>query len=163
MADKRDNVIDVEITRIYERDGHVKPSVVVAEAKPKEAPLHDHFEWNNARAADQHRLWQARHIIRVARSVHGDGEERFVHVPSVRVEADDEREGHYKPGSVVVESIDEFERAMAQANAKLRAAQAAVHELEKAAGSTGKGDELLARIALAIKSMETARVALLAT
>lgn len=154
---KRDRIIDQEITRIYQRDGHVKPSIVVREAFPKESPLHGYFEWNNKKAADQHRLWQARHLIRVARIVSDDGqEEQLTHVPVITTEEQGHREGEYKAPSAIVESVDEYDRAMRMATAKLHGARRAVQELEAAAGRKAEPDGLLARVALASKSIETA-------
>lgn len=46
-------------------DGLLMPEHVVAAAKPKSSPLHNRFEWNNTKAAEQHRLWQARQLISV--------------------------------------------------------------------------------------------------
>lgn len=45
--------------------GLLLPEVVVEAAKAKTSPLHKHFEWNNTKAAAQHRLWQARQLISV--------------------------------------------------------------------------------------------------
>ena len=56
-----------ELKRIAEKhNGLLQPDAVVKEAKPKTSPLHSYFEWNNSAAAYQHRLWQARSLIRVA-------------------------------------------------------------------------------------------------
>lgn len=52
--------------------GHLKPEAVVEAAKDEQHPLHPHFEWNDARAANAFRLDQARMIIR---SISIDGEE----------------------------------------------------------------------------------------
>jgi len=163
MAKDRDRVIDQEMTRIYKRDGFVKPSIVVQEATPKEAPLHGYFEWNNRKAADQHRLWQARHLIRVARIKTNGTEERLTHVPAIRVEESDEREGEYKTPMAIAESVDEYERAWSMAEAKLKGAKRAVDELEHAAGRKAQPEGLLARIALAAKSIDTALQALQAS
>lgn len=161
--DTRDRVIDQEITRIYQRDGHVKPSIVVQEAQPKDSLLHGYFEWNNKEAANQHRLWQARHLIRVARIVNEDGQqEQLAHVPVVKNE-DDSREGEYKSPSAIVQSVDEYERAMSMAAAKLHGAKRAVQELEAAAGRKAEPEGLLARVSLAGKSIDTALQALQAS
>jgi len=46
-------------------DGLLVPEEVVKFAKSPKTALHTQFEWDQTRAAHQHRLWQARHIIRV--------------------------------------------------------------------------------------------------
>lgn len=164
MAKKgKDRVLDQEMTRIYNRDGYLKPSIVLKEAKPVESRLHNYFEWNNKRAAEQHRLWQARHLITVANIINEDGEgEKLVNVP-VKVCNDDSREGEYKTASALVKSVDEYQRAMDQAVAKLRAAQRAVSELEEVAGRKVEPEGLMARIALASKGLDTALNALQAS
>ena len=39
------------------------PENLVAASEPEDAPLHDAFEWDNEKAAEQYRLQQGRHII----------------------------------------------------------------------------------------------------
>lgn len=51
------------LERIRIRNGGVlRPRDVVDEARAKNHPLHDVFEWDDAAAAEQHRLQQARHM-----------------------------------------------------------------------------------------------------
>lgn len=59
MADLRDLMRDV-----YDRHGSLTPAVVVEEATPEDAPLHNRFEWDDAVAGHKHRLDQARRLIR---------------------------------------------------------------------------------------------------
>jgi hypothetical protein len=49
--------------------GRLDPHDVVDEARPAASPLHGHFEWDDALAAEQYRLGQARAIIRAVRVV----------------------------------------------------------------------------------------------
>jgi len=49
--------------------GNLLPEVVIEEAKDKRHPLHGRFEWDNTRAAHEHRLHQARQLIRVCVTV----------------------------------------------------------------------------------------------
>lgn len=44
--------------------GRLTPQAVVADARDPESPLHSRFTWDDAAAAEQHRLSQARQIIR---------------------------------------------------------------------------------------------------
>ena len=44
-------------------DGILRPEIVVEAARAKTSPLHSSFEWDNTRAAEAHRLWQARQLI----------------------------------------------------------------------------------------------------
>ena len=74
---------NAELSRIYKRDKSLKPSVVVDEAKPKQSVLHDDFEWNDKKAAIEHRLQTARHIIKVAKITVAPNKpcEVVIHVP----------------------------------------------------------------------------------
>jgi hypothetical protein len=45
-------------------DGEISPDEVVEDACDPSSPLHDEFEWNDAEAAHQYRLDQARYILR---------------------------------------------------------------------------------------------------
>lgn len=54
---------DEELLRIYYRDGQLDPQIIVNEARPKGAPLHDSFEWEDGIAAEKYRLGQARFLI----------------------------------------------------------------------------------------------------
>lgn len=57
--------VKLELERIYERDGALHPEKVVEAARDRKSPLHSHFDWNDKAAAHQHRLNQARDLIRI--------------------------------------------------------------------------------------------------
>lgn len=154
------NVIDQEVTRIYNRDGYVTASTLLEESKRPNAPLHHHFEWDDSVAANEHRLWQARQLIARARIIVLDQKEEFVNVPRVANEGEG-KEGYYKPISVVVKDVDEFTLAWDAAQKRLEAARKELHELERVAGKTsGKKKDTLARVKLALKAVDSACVAL---
>ena len=73
-ADKADpQVIGEELDRIADKhEGKLKAAYVIEEAISPRHVLHKHFEWNNAVAADQYRLDQARALIRVVRQLVDD-------------------------------------------------------------------------------------------
>lgn len=57
--------IDAYIHTMANRHGgRLTPEMVLTDAKRKDSPLHAYFEWNNAKAAHQWRLEQARTLIR---------------------------------------------------------------------------------------------------
>jgi hypothetical protein len=56
-----------EAVLALEVDGRVTPEAVLEAAADPASPLHDHFEWDDAAAAQQHRLEQARSLIRSVR------------------------------------------------------------------------------------------------
>ena len=59
---KKDDLKEV-LKEISDRNGGLSPQVVVKEAEPETSPIHDNFEWDNSKAAQEYRLWQARQLI----------------------------------------------------------------------------------------------------
>lgn len=57
-------VAATEFLRLHEQYGRVTPANVVDAARPKKAPLHDCFEWDNTTAAAAYREQQAMHLLR---------------------------------------------------------------------------------------------------
>jgi hypothetical protein len=156
---RKSKIIDEEITKIFVNHGEVKPSVVLREATPKGAPLHDFFEWDNKKASHEYRLIQSRRIIRVAMVEVAEGKEsQLIHVPSIDISK--EREGSYKPAHVIVQRVDEFTAAMSEASARLHSAQSAVRALDKAAKESAKADEALSLINIALQAIYTAKESL---
>lgn len=141
-----------ELARIYKRDGSVRASVLVKESKPKSAPLHDEFEWDDRLAASEYRLIQGRRIIRT--TVYRDAagvESRFVNVPS-RVVYDPtaqetEREGYYKPIPVVAKCPSEYEAALKQIMRQRAAMEETIRALHRAAKKEGKEVNLVSQLA----------------
>ena len=55
--------------------GMLYPSAIVVFAQDDATELHKRFNWDNDSAGHQHRLWQARHLIKVIVDVYGsDGD-----------------------------------------------------------------------------------------
>jgi len=48
-----------------QHDGVLRAGDVIEYARDPETALHQRFEWDDSKAATQHRLWQARELIRV--------------------------------------------------------------------------------------------------
>ena len=146
------------IQRIYDRDGMVKASVLLAESTPKNSPTHEYFPWDDKAAAHEHRLTLARKYIRVVTVERENKPERLVHVSAATPETS-EREGVYKTAPDIVKCPDEFERAISEAVTRLAAARRAVDQLERVARAKPDGDErsaMIAQIASAIGKLETA-------
>jgi hypothetical protein len=99
MADLR-----AVLTNIYEKHGELVPQTVVDEARPKGAPLHERFEWNDKIAGDAYRCVQAAEIIRSVRiRFDVDGERKFTRgFVSARESGDTDR-GGYVPTEEIVE------------------------------------------------------------
>ena len=59
------NEMEIAAVKILAADtGRVRPASVVAAAMDVEHPLHDRFDWDDTTAAREHRLAQARDVIR---------------------------------------------------------------------------------------------------
>ena len=54
------------------KHGTLTPALVVKEARPKSAPLHNHFEWDDAAAGERYRLIQAHELIQSVRVTYTD-------------------------------------------------------------------------------------------
>jgi hypothetical protein len=54
-----------ELKAIEERDGILYPQAVVDFARDPETHLHNKFEWDDAKAGEGYRIWQARQLISV--------------------------------------------------------------------------------------------------
>lgn len=59
-------IIVAELKRIADEHGGIlKPRSVVDAARDESSPLHSQFQWDDDKAADAYRLWQARQLISV--------------------------------------------------------------------------------------------------
>ena len=68
---------DVRVTNELKRiaaqnGGTLKADAVVDVARDPRSVLHKYFEWNNSKAAEAHRIWQARQLISVSVEYIGD-------------------------------------------------------------------------------------------
>lgn len=66
------NIIFDEIEKA-KIDGNINQQALVDNAKPKNAPLHAEFEWNNPKAANAWRIAQARKLIQCLEVIHKEG------------------------------------------------------------------------------------------
>lgn len=132
------DTVAAELDRIYRMAGAVTPAGVVEAARPEQAPLHPVFEWDDAVAAEQHRLWQARQLIRtvVIRTESGAVEPAYVHVTT------SDGDGQYLPTRVVVQDVDLFESAVDELVGKIRGLQRAVSTLERLSREAGRDDRI---------------------
>lgn len=89
-----------EVERIRaQHGGEITADDLVAEAKAKESPLHDDFEWNDKKAAHAHRLETARSMLRsitiVREETKSDKPQRVYEVVRV-AKADEKPKNVYK-------------------------------------------------------------------
>jgi hypothetical protein len=157
-----------EFARISDGEGGLTPAAIVEAARPKDAPLHPAFEWNNAKAAELYRRNQASTMVRalvVLRGDEGCPEHRaFVRVSSEQggnaVPLSGMAPTHYVPMTVAVQDARMFADALGRFEAKVADAQRSARELQALANAEGAEPERLARIGLAVRALETASVAI---
>lgn len=118
------NEVGEELTRIHRKHGELAPSLVVKESKPKQAPLHGAFEWNDQVAAEEFRIHQARQIINVVTVKHEDQPgtlpvQAFVNITVIN--EDDETESRkYLPVKTVIETPNLYHQHLAHLKNRLK-------------------------------------------
>ncbi len=116
------------------------PANVVEESRAEDAPLHECFEWDDSKAANQHREAQARHLIRAIFVVHENQTAPIYY--NVEVGESGRRYEHIE---VVMQTPDLFHNALIRMKSDLAQAVRSVRELEVHAGS-GKTKALRLKI-----------------
>lgn len=133
--------VQQEAQRLYDQHGAVRASDLVAAASDPLSPAHDAFEWDDAKAAHEHRLRTARVLIRkvFVRVHHQPTPQRMVHVGTIRQVAQSaqgqtqgQREGAYFPMSTVASDADMLQAAKREILLKLQSIRASLAELEAA-------------------------------
>lgn len=154
MIDK--TIVQAELGRIYSRDGVLTPAAVIDEARPKDAPLHPAFEWDNKRAAEGFREWQARQLIRTVTITRENKGAARVYV-NVRRQDDQ----GYHPVAEVVQRPDMLAIALHDLLTKINGLQSTVAALKDAADALGADEaDKASRIYVAIEAIAMARDAL---
>ena len=126
--------------------GILRPEDVVAQAKRKSSSLHNLFEWDDAEAGHQHRLSQARYLIKSVKVIFEKSAPpvtKYVHVRQVPIS-----ESYYQDIRLVAKDENEYEMAMTYALSKLMSAQEAVEELRDCAKRYNKKEEKQIGLAL---------------
>jgi CRISPR/Cas system CSM-associated protein Csm2 small subunit len=59
---------------IEQNNGMITPELVVTDAASKKSPLHDYFQWDDAKAAEEYRLTQAGQLLRFINVTYNDEE-----------------------------------------------------------------------------------------
>lgn len=71
------SVVQEVLQALYDERQELTPRLVLDRARDPQHPLHDRFEWDDAKAAEKHRLAQAGDLIRSVKVIYerGDGTE----------------------------------------------------------------------------------------
>jgi hypothetical protein len=123
-----------ELEALRSEDGLLRPETIVAAARDSASPLHNHFEWDDAAAAQIYRIAQARALI------------RQVKIP-VRIATVIVRTNAWVPSPTVknaYERVDEVDPGSAKAHAIV------MDELTRCAGILGRARRIA--IALGLES-----------
>lgn len=100
--------------------GELTPEDVLADARHNNSPLHSFFEWDDSAAAEQHRLQQARGLIRAVVAVYvrpdkpAVRQRAYIHVPEPSAP-------HYREASHVMSQTKTRDMVMKQALSELHA------------------------------------------
>lgn len=152
---RKQNKLEGVVQDLFDKHGHIKPSMLLDEAQNEDSSIHNLFEWDDTKAAHEYRLDQSRKMLRKVKIIYDGEPERLIHIPKVIVK-DESKEGEYKPVTAIVKVQDDFARALSEAVGKLSSAQQAVHDLEVAAN--GKEDR--EAIVVILKSLGVAKEAM---
>ncbi len=60
---KEAQLLGARISKIAGSLAQATPEILVTDARSPDSPLHRHFEWNDTKAAEQHRLQQAKVLL----------------------------------------------------------------------------------------------------
>lgn len=104
-SEKDSLVIATELKKIQQVQSVITPKLVVQVAEDEANPLHKYFEWNNTKAADRYREWQARQLILSVYLVDSDEENAVPVRAFVNLKPDDEDEFIPDQGYVFTPSI----------------------------------------------------------
>lgn len=130
---KKENAVVLELKRIASENGGIlKPDVVVAEARPKDSPLHSRFEWDDAKASHEYRIWQARQLIRVSVEVIEGTNEKFDVFVSLTTDREKDG-GGYRVVANVLRNKSQREQMLSDALSELKVFQEKYRQLKELA------------------------------
>lgn len=98
---KKQTIVDGELKKLYTREGHLSPDLVLTEATNPNNPLHAYFEWDDDVAAHKFRLSQAAALLQASKFVcllldNKKGGPQVVESGEVRVYLSTRKNGKFK-------------------------------------------------------------------
>lgn len=136
-----------ELERIRNKYGLLQPELVVAESRKENSILHNAFEWDNTKAAEQYRVSQARYLIRVVVKVEDNNTEHKQYY-SIKTE---DNTSQFLPASLVVQEISLYESAKNHLKQKVKGLMKSISELDRLA--EGKDKRKIKRISTALQKV----------
>jgi hypothetical protein len=134
MSDLRSALLN-----IYTNRGELTPQIVVDEARPEGAPLHDRFEWNDKTAGEAYRRVQAGQLIRSVQIEYVPDERKYVRAFSSVRQTDTEKRGYQPTEEILSDPL--------RAKILLRECQRAIADLKLKYGHLAEFAELLRQAA----------------
>ena len=113
MTDDAINELQQLVAR---KGGLLAPADVVAFARDENTALHSHFQWDDSKAAEAYRLWQARQVLRVAVVMSDETHEPVRAFVSLR---SDREMGGYRVLAEVLTDGDLTQQLLSDARAEL--------------------------------------------
>ena len=125
-----------ELERVREFHGTLEAEILVEESRPKDAPLHEEFDWDNKKAGHKWRVHQARNIINVVtiRHLNPAVEEAPAYVNITVGPAVDPEERHYAAIEDVLNDPQQRADLVQRALEKLLRVQREFRHLRELAG-----------------------------
>lgn len=160
MSESLKDLVQVEVNRLYRESGGVSASQLVEAARPKKSPIHDAFQWDDSKAAAEHRLLQARQWIKRVKIIVEDKAETVVHVPAVTVAGEKIKEGVYKPIIHVVSNANEYALALQEITNGIKALERSYNRLTEAFKRVGKSKKRESQVAKIGRGIDTITSAL---
>jgi len=131
------NTVGVLLSSIEKEEGHIKPQTVIDRAKPKASPIHGYFTWDNNKAANEHRLNEARWLIKSVRVIREDDAAKspraFVAIPVISEESNRSKNVYVSIESALGDK-DTRDLVLQRAWAELKIWENRYHHLEEFAG-----------------------------
>lgn len=125
-------------------DGLIQTEAVVEAAQDPESPLHKYFDWNDATAAHQHRLAQARKLVRNFTIRVIDEGPKYVDVV-IREGTPEARRGYVPLARAVVDE-NLYDQIAADARKAIRAWRNRLSAFDAARGAVATLDDALAQM-----------------
>jgi hypothetical protein len=155
---------DVAVSALMEiknKHGRLNARDIVDEASDPSHPLHPAFQWDDRKAGDAYRLWQARHLSRsveVIRVETGDA----VDPPSepIFVSTVKNKESYYSTVGEVIAEEETYIAAMSQLQRKRDQLERMINYLKSRAESTPGFEDRVAALAIASETALALRAAL---
>lgn len=149
------NLVGHELDRIYKKNNSLVASDVVNESRPKKAPLHPAFEWNDGVAAEEWRTHTARNLIRSVKVVLDNQQSQTAYVNVVN----ETGKRNYQPMEVVVNRPDLYANAVYDVQIRINAALASLNELENLTKNGNVDAMKMATIRIVMQALATANSA----